>query len=187
MPPVRSSSPSRQAAEADNRLPEQPTIHLHQREAQHETPEGSEQLDELDPDSSLQYPASDESSLAGQLRSGHYRSSVVKTSGSYCSSQYPHKLLKNLNQLRAQRQFCDVQIVAGGGTATYPAHRFVLSAASAYFEAMFRPELGLTEVYQKTIILHTIDADILGILLDFIYTGQCDINRVNVSISKIYK
>lgn len=96
----------------------------------------------------------------------------------YCSGQYPFKMLENLNQLRGETRFCDVDIVAGG--ATYAAHRVVLSAASAYFEAMFRPELGLNEVNQKTVILHTIDGEILNILLDFIYTGRCEITQVDL-------
>lgn len=96
---------------------------------------------------------------------------------SYCNAQYPFKVLANLNQLREQSRFCDVEIIAG--EATVNAHRAVLSAASAYFEAMFRPELGLNEVKQKSVVLHTIDGDILHILLDFIYTGRCEITQVN--------
>lgn len=98
----------------------------------------------------------------------------------YCNGQYPFKVLTNLNQLRSQSRFCDVDIVAGG--AIYAAHRVILSAASAYFEAMFRPELGLNEVNQKTVVLHTIDGEILNILLDFIYTGRCEITQVSYSI-----
>ncbi|XP_037959722.1 actin-binding protein IPP [Teleopsis dalmanni] len=96
----------------------------------------------------------------------------------YCNANYPFKVLNNLNQLREQSRFCDVEIVAGG--VTFNAHRAVLSAASAYFEAMFRPELGLNEVKQKSVILHTIDGEILSILLEFIYTGRCEITQTNV-------
>lgn len=96
----------------------------------------------------------------------------------YCNGQYPFKVLTNLNQLRSQSRFCDVDIVAGG--ASYAAHRVILSAASAYFEAMFRPELGLNEVNQKSVVLHTIDGEILNILLEFIYTGRCEITQTNV-------
>lgn len=94
----------------------------------------------------------------------------------YSNAQFPFKVLANLNQLRAESRFCDVEIVAGG--ITFNAHRAVLSAASAYFEAMFRPELGLNEVNQKSVVLHTIDGEILSILLDFIYTGRCEITQV---------
>lgn len=185
MPPLRSSPTPRPVNGAENNNSPEPEVLHHQPEARHETPESSEQQYGMDADSSLLYLASDESSLGGQVRSCHCRNSSSKPTGSYFCSQYPQKLLKNLNQLRAQGQFCDVQIVAGGDSITYSAHRFVLSAASAYFEAMFRPELGLTEVYQKTIILHTIDAEILGIILDFIYTGCCDINRVIICLFTI--
>jgi len=98
---------------------------------------------------------------------------------SYCNAQYPFKVLANLNQLREQSRFCDVEIIAG--ESTFNAHRAVLSASSAYFEAMFRPELGLNEVKQKSVVLHTIDGDILHILLDFIYSGRCEITQVSTA------
>lgn len=97
----------------------------------------------------------------------------------YSNAQFPFKVLANLNKLREQSRFCDVEIIAGG--TTFNAHRAVLSAASAYFEAMFRPELGLNEGKQKSVILHTIDGEILHILLDFIYTGRCEIMQVCLS------
>lgn len=31
----------------------------------------------------------------------------------YCNGQYPFKVLSNLQQLRSQKRFCDVDIVAG--------------------------------------------------------------------------
>lgn len=31
----------------------------------------------------------------------------------YCNGQYPFKVLANLQQLRSQKRFCDVDIVAG--------------------------------------------------------------------------
>lgn len=197
MPPVRNSPPPPHPSPPDgvNRLAGPPSLHFPQQQ-RHDPGHGHgiDQQDDFEVDSrGSQYPASEESS-SGRLPSSSFgqcafgSSPLVtkkKTGSYYCSTQYPHKLLRNLNQLRVQGQFCDVQIVAGSphpSSITYPAHRFVLSAASAYFEAMFRPELGLTEVYQKTIILHTIDAKILAIILDFIYTGRCEITRVNYSL-----
>lgn len=96
----------------------------------------------------------------------------------YISTQYPNKVLKNLNLLRENSQFCDVEIIAGN--VRFSAHRAVLSAASEYFEAMFRPDFGLCENKQKSVIIHTIDAEILNNLLDFIYTGKIDISQSNV-------
>ncbi|XP_068150362.1 actin-binding protein IPP [Drosophila tropicalis] len=119
--------------------------------------------------------------VGGATSSSSSSNSTQRTNRpSYCNAQYPFKVLSNLNQLREQSRFCDVEISAG--EATFNAHRAVLSAASAYFEAMFRPELGLNESNpnQKSVVLHTIDGDILHILLDFIYTGRCEITQSNV-------
>lgn len=96
----------------------------------------------------------------------------------YTSAIYPQKILTNLNHLREDSRFCDVDIIAGD--VSLSAHRAVLSASSAYFEAMFRPELGLSEGKQKSVILHTIDSEILKVLLEFIYTGRIHITQTNV-------
>ncbi|XP_050089118.1 actin-binding protein IPP [Anopheles aquasalis] len=91
---------------------------------------------------------------------------------------YAQKVLLNLNALRLDKRFCDVEIRASG--TTVHAHRAVLSASSAYFEAMFRPELGLSEGKQRSVTLHSIRADILELLIGFIYTGQIEIEQSNV-------
>ena len=91
---------------------------------------------------------------------------------------YAQKMLLNLNALRLDSRFCDVEIKVGDATSVH-AHRAVLSASSAYFEAMFRPELGLSEGKQKTVTLHSIRADILELLVEFIYTGQIEIEQVS--------
>ncbi|KAL9706748.1 hypothetical protein quinque_010266 [Culex quinquefasciatus] len=96
----------------------------------------------------------------------------------FSCSQYPQKVLLNLNALRQSSRFCDVEIVVGD--TSLQAHRSVLSAASAYFEAMFRPELGLSEGKQKSVTLHSMRADILKLLIDFVYTGQIEIKQNNV-------
>ncbi|XP_037033869.1 actin-binding protein IPP [Bradysia coprophila] len=92
--------------------------------------------------------------------------------------KYAQKVLLNLNSLREDGRFCDVEIVADG--ITFNAHRAVLSSSSTYFEAMFRPALGLCEGKQKSVILHSIDSSILKQLLDFVYTGHVQIEQQNV-------
>lgn len=96
----------------------------------------------------------------------------------FFNEQYAQKLLENLNQLRTEARFCDVEIIAGN--TVFNVHRAVLSASSAYFEAMFRPVTSLCEGTQKSVVLHSIDPDILKMLLDFIYTGRIDIRQCNV-------
>lgn len=95
---------------------------------------------------------------------------------SFTSVQYSQKLLINLNKLRSDSRFCDVDIIAG--ETVFNAHRAVLSASSPYFEAMFRPELGLSEGNQKSVKLYSISPEILQMLIDFIYTGKVEINQV---------
>lgn len=94
------------------------------------------------------------------------------------NAPYAQKLLHNLNDLRADERFCDVDIIAGG--QRIHAHRIILSASSRYFEAMFRPTLGLCENQQKSIVLHSIDTSTLRALIDFIYTGHIAIEQQNV-------
>lgn len=100
---------------------------------------------------------------------------------SFMNEIYAQKLLLNLNALRHDSRFCDVEIIAGG--RIFKAHRIVLSASSAYFEAMFRPDLGLCEGKQKSVVLHSIDANILRSLIGFIYTGEILIEQHNVQVS----
>lgn len=97
----------------------------------------------------------------------------------FVSTKYGSKLMENLNAFRSgDGRFCDVEIKAGD--QVFNAHRIVLTASSAYFEAMFRPETGLSENKQKSVTLHTIQPDVFRMLLDFIYTGKILINQVNV-------
>lgn len=110
---------------------------------------------------------------------------------------YAQKVLLNLNSLREDGRFCDVEIVANG--IRFNVHRAVLSSSSTYFEAMFRPalgieiiphfcsytftpifKLGLCEGKQKSVILHSIDPNILKLLIDFVYTGFVHIEQHNV-------
>ncbi|KAI4461309.1 kelch protein [Holotrichia oblita] len=89
---------------------------------------------------------------------------------------YPPKVLGNLNQLRQNSRFCDVEIVAGD--KIIKAHKAVLAASSNYFQAMFTG--GLCEKDQNSVELHAISSHILEILINFIYSGEVCINQNNV-------
>lgn len=96
----------------------------------------------------------------------------------FSSPTYVQKMLKNLNVLRVESRFCDVELTAGNSVIY--AHKVVLSSSSPYFEAMFRPELGLSEGKQRKVHLYSIAADILAALVEFIYTNKVEINQSNV-------
>lgn len=99
-----------------------------------------------------------------------------KTEKVYKSSCHANSMLQNLNLLRQNSKFCDVEIVAG--SAVIKAHRSILSASSPYFQAMFAS--GLAEMEKDRIEIHYIEADILKMIIDFIYTGEMILCQENV-------
>ncbi|GBP30667.1 Actin-binding protein IPP [Eumeta japonica] len=58
------------------------------------------------------------------------------------------------------------------------AHRVVLAASCAYFDAMF--SAGLEESQKRLVSLPSVPPDILPLIIDFIYTGQTIINKSTV-------
>lgn len=94
----------------------------------------------------------------------------------YAVGQYPPKLLHNLNVQRRENKFSDVGLVAGDRIIR--AHRSVLAAGSAYFNAMFT--VGLVEEQQELVEIHSVSPHILSQLVDFIYSGNVDITQDNV-------
>jgi actin-binding protein IPP len=89
---------------------------------------------------------------------------------------YVSKVLSNLNDLRLNSRFCDVEIIAED--KIFQAHRAVLAASSPYFQAMFTG--GLCEKDQHSVELHGISSYIFEILLNFIYSGEVIITQNNV-------
>ena len=92
-------------------------------------------------------------------------------------ASYACRLLSNLNALRQDSKgfnLCDVEIVAGLDQASkrvHYAHRSVLAAASAYFNAMFTSDV--VEAKRDRIVIQSLDSPTLASLLDFMYTGTC--------------
>ncbi|XP_071043070.1 TD and POZ domain-containing protein 3-like [Parasteatoda tepidariorum] len=68
--------------------------------------------------------------------------------------------------------FSDVTLKCGN--VTVPAHKFILSARSSVFEAMF------STIESKIVLIEDLDAVILGDLLSFIYAAQVE----NLTLSK---
>lgn len=88
-------------------------------------------------------------------------------------SSYLLKMLNNLNELRLDKRFCDVELIVGD--KIFHAHRAVLASSSPYFHAMFAG--NLCEKNQHQIEIHNVQSYIFEILLNFIYSGQ--VKRIN--------
>lgn len=88
------------------------------------------------------------------------------------------QLLNGLNKLRQRRELCDVELCVGNSKVS--AHRVVLSACSAYFNAMFTG--NLLESEKEVINLKGIDEVALHILVEFAYTGKANVSQENVQL-----
>lgn len=82
----------------------------------------------------------------------------------------------DLQMHRRTGKRCDVIIKSGD--RKFHAHRSVLSAVSLYFDRMFSG--SFVEKFQSEIEIKMVEASILEQLLDFIYTGNIEINYDNI-------
>ncbi len=91
-------------------------------------------------------------------------------------SDHPLTLVKELDNLRKNEEFCDVKILVG--SKSFPAHRCVLSSACAYFRLMFSS--GLTECQNDEIQIFGIVEGIFDFILTYIYTGNVTVSADDV-------
>ncbi|XP_076281415.1 kelch-like protein 10 [Lasioglossum baleicum] len=84
------------------------------------------------------------------------------------------------SELRANQQLCDGAIRCVGDQV-FPVHRVILSAVSPYFKALFTNSLkgGKTETTTE-VVIDSVPGEIFSLILDYAYTGACDINADNV-------
>ncbi|XP_040285813.1 kelch-like protein 21 isoform X2 [Bufo bufo] len=94
----------------------------------------------------------------------------------FFDSSHALHLLRGINELRTEQKFFDMTLSAGGHD--FPCHRTVLAATSTYFRAMFAGRLK--ESQAERVELHHVTGPILGLLLDFCYTGGVTVTRDNV-------
>uniref|UniRef100_A0A8C4RZ04 Kelch-like protein 21 n=2 Tax=Erpetoichthys calabaricus TaxID=27687 RepID=A0A8C4RZ04_ERPCA len=87
-------------------------------------------------------------------------------------------LLRGIHELRAEQKFFDVTLSVEG--KEFRCHRTVLAAASTYFRAMFAGTLR--ESAMDRVELHEVSAELLGLLVDFCYTGRVTVSHENVDV-----
>ena len=83
------------------------------------------------------------------------------------STDYAVKLTKGLDNLKKQRQLCDITIQVG--KKSFEAHKAVLAAGSNYFLGMFTH--GFKESTENKVKIDG-SPEIFKVLLDFVYTGK---------------
>ncbi|KAK3730468.1 hypothetical protein QZH41_004172 [Actinostola sp. cb2023] len=81
-------------------------------------------------------------------------------------------ILEVLNSMRQYTELCDVNLLVEGTTIT--AHRAILAASSPYFRAMFLS--GFSEVNEDCIQVKDMEAEALGMVIEYFYTSYLKID-----------
>ncbi|XP_041035347.1 kelch-like protein 30 isoform X2 [Carcharodon carcharias] len=94
----------------------------------------------------------------------------------FCLPSHPQSLLEGLRSLRSNPKLSDVTLLVGG--QEFLCHRSVLALCSVYFHAMFTGDF--VESISARVEVKEVDPAVMGMLIDFAYTGKLTINQQNV-------
>ena len=95
-----------------------------------------------------------------------------------CQQRYTQKVLETANQLRENRQLCDIVLVVGNEKVH--AHRNVLVAGSDYFRTLFLGPFNESSKAEIDLTSTTSDFPTFETCVQFLYTGEIDIDRGNL-------
>uniref|UniRef100_A0A671NW57 Kelch-like protein 29 n=1 Tax=Sinocyclocheilus anshuiensis TaxID=1608454 RepID=A0A671NW57_9TELE len=91
---------------------------------------------------------------------------------------HPKEMLKDLNQQRREKEFTDLKIIVEG--KEFEVHQNVLASCSLYFKDLVKRSSRETGSGEKLELKMTnIGADVLELLLEFVYTGSLVIHSAN--------
>ncbi|XP_029114099.1 kelch-like protein 29 [Scleropages formosus] len=91
---------------------------------------------------------------------------------------HPKEMLKELNQQRRAKEFTDLKIIVEG--KEFEVHQNVLASCSLYFKDLVKRSSGEKRTGEKLEVSMTnIGADVLELLLEFVYTGSLIIDAAN--------
>ncbi|XP_051578951.1 kelch-like protein 29 [Myxocyprinus asiaticus] len=91
---------------------------------------------------------------------------------------HPKEMLKELNEQRHEKDFTDLKIIVEG--KEFEVHQNVLASCSLYFKDMIKRLSAENRNGNKMkLTLSSISADVLEILLEFVYTGSLIIDSAN--------
>ncbi|XP_056145583.1 kelch-like protein 9 [Lampris incognitus] len=96
----------------------------------------------------------------------------------FSSSEHGAAILQGLQTFRGDKTLCDVILVPGDSTDTFPVHRVIMASASDYFKAMFTG--GMREQEMREIKLHGVCKAGLKTIIDFIYTSKISLGLANL-------
>lgn len=83
-------------------------------------------------------------------------------------TQFQDHCKSTLNGLRQNWMFSDVTLICEDGSEQFKAHKIVLAASCLVFKNMFQSDSS----QQSTVFLRGVKKQELGLLLDYIYTGE---------------
>ncbi|XP_048841262.1 kelch-like protein 29 isoform X1 [Brienomyrus brachyistius] len=91
---------------------------------------------------------------------------------------HPKEMLKELNQQRRAKEFTDLKIIVEG--KEFEVHQNVLASCSLYFKDLVKRSTGEKQNGEKLeLSMSGVAADVLELLLEFVYTGSLVINAAN--------
>ncbi|OCT79028.1 kelch-like protein 29 [Xenopus laevis] len=95
---------------------------------------------------------------------------------------YPKEMLKELNQQRRAKEFTDLKIIVEG--KEFEVHQNVLASCSLYFKDLIKRSSRDTAKNGEKLELtmSNINAAVLELLLEFVYTGSLIIDSANAKI-----
>ncbi|XP_018081629.1 telomere zinc finger-associated protein [Xenopus laevis] len=86
--------------------------------------------------------------------------------------QHSVKVLNALNKQREEGRYCDATLVVGN--VNFKAHWSILACSSPFFQSLYGDGTS------ANIILHESFAEVIGLVLDFLYTGELALTEENV-------
>ncbi|XP_077075988.1 kelch-like protein 29 [Siphateles boraxobius] len=96
----------------------------------------------------------------------------------FTDPSHPKEMLKELNQQRREKEFTDLKIIVEG--KEFEVHQNVLASCSLYFKDLVKRSSRETGTGEKLELKMTnIGADVLELLLEFVYTGSLVIHSAN--------
>uniref|UniRef100_A0A672J5G8 BTB domain-containing protein n=1 Tax=Salarias fasciatus TaxID=181472 RepID=A0A672J5G8_SALFA len=96
----------------------------------------------------------------------------------FCDGEHPERLLDALRHFYISGLFTDVTLQCGESGQEFHCHKALLSACSSYFKVMFTTDMR--ERSDSVIKLTGIDCDVLGTLVEYVYTAQVCMTKSNV-------